>query len=66
MHLGTSRLVDDERVLSRTRKLVTKYLGLMFYGLPLSDDPTSPMFGNILSVGDLDRMEEVLPVAAGP
>ncbi|MCH7999657.1 MAG: hypothetical protein IIA91_09285 [Chloroflexi bacterium] len=66
MHLGTSRLVDDERVLSRTRKLVTKYLGLMFYGLPLSDDPTSPMFGNILSVGDLDRMEEVLPVSVGP
>ncbi len=66
MHLGTFRLVDDERVFSRTRKMVTKYLGLMFYDLPLNDDPTSPMYGNILSVSDLDRMEEPLPVTAGP
>ena len=66
MHLGTLYLVEDERVLSRTRKLVTKYLGLMFYDLPLSDDPTSPMFDNILGVSDLDRMGEVLPVPAGP
>ena len=66
MHLGTLYLVDDERVLSRTRKLVTKYLGLMFYDLPLSDDPTSPMFGSILSVDDLDSMEDGLLVPTGP
>ena len=66
MHLGTFRLVDDERVFSRTRKLVTKYLGLMFYDLPLSDDPTSPMYGNILRVTDMDKMEEPLPFPAGP
>lgn len=66
MHLGTFRLVDDERVLSRTRKLVTKYLGLMLYDLPVSDDPKSPMYGNILRVTDLDKMEEPLPVPAGP
>ena len=60
MHLGTFRLVDDERVFSRTRKLVTKYIGLMFYGLPPSDDPTSPMYGRILRVSDLDKMEEPL------
>ena len=65
MHLGTFRLVDDERVFSRTRKLVTKYLGLMFYDLPLSDDPKSPMYGKILSVPDLDKMQEPLPVPAG-
>jgi predicted Zn-dependent protease len=60
MHVGTFRLVDDERVFSRTRKLVTKYLGLMFYDLPPSDDARSPMYDNILSVTDLDRMEEPL------
>lgn len=60
MNLGTFGLADDERVLSRTRKLVTKYLGLMFYRLPLSDDPRSPMYNNILRVSDLDRMEEPL------
>ncbi len=61
MHLGTFRLVDDERVFTRTRKLVTKYLGLMFYGFALSDDPTSPMYGNILRVSDLDTMKEPRP-----
>ena len=60
MHLGTFFLVDDERVLSRTRKMVTKYLGLMVYRLPLSDDPTSPMYGHIMSVSDLDEMREPL------
>jgi predicted Zn-dependent protease len=66
MHLGAFRLVDDERVFSRTRKLVTKYLGLMYYDLPLSDDPKSPMYGNILRVTDLDRMEEPLTLPAEP
>jgi predicted Zn-dependent protease len=61
MHLGSLFLVGDERVLSRTRKMVTKGIGLMYYGLPLSDDPTSPMYGHILSVSDLDKMEEPLP-----
>ena len=66
MHLGTMYLVDDERVFSRTRKMVTKYVGLLYFDLPTSGDPKSPMFDNILSVSDLDRMEEVLPVPVGP
>jgi hypothetical protein len=65
MHLGAFGLVDDERVLTRTRKLVTKYIGFMHYGLPASEDPTSPMYGSILSVPDLDTMEEPLSVATG-
>jgi len=60
MHLGRFFLVDDDRVLSRTRKMVTKYVGLMYMRFPLSDDPTSPMYGNIMSVSDLDRMEDSL------
>ena len=60
MHLGRFFLVDDERVLSRTRKMVTKYVGLMYMRFPLSDDPTSPMYGNIMSVSDLDRMKDSL------
>jgi predicted Zn-dependent protease len=65
MHLGAFGLVDDERVFTRTRKLVTKYVGFMHYGLPASEDPTSPMYGSILSVSDLDTMEEPLSVATG-
>jgi len=63
MHVGTFGLVDHERVVERTRKMMTKYLGLMYYGLPLSDEPTSPLFNRILSVYDLDRMEEPLSAA---
>ena len=57
---------NDELLFSRARKLVTKYIGLLYYGLPLSDDPRSPLYDSILSLGDLDRMEEPLPVPDGP
>ena len=57
---------DDELTISRARKLVTKYIGLLYFDLPVSGDPKSPMFDNILSVSDLDRMEEPLPVSVGP
>jgi pimeloyl-ACP methyl ester carboxylesterase len=63
MHLGDLGLVDFERVVSRTRKMVTKYIGLMYYGLSGNDDPSSPLYNNILSVSDLDEMEEPLDVA---
>jgi len=62
MHLGSSGLVDAERVEERTRKLVTKYLGRLHYGIFPSNNPTSPMYDNILSVSDLDRMREPLAV----
>ncbi len=51
---------------SRTRKLITKNLGLLYYGLPPSDDPESQLYNSILSTADLDRMDEPLSVPAGP
>ncbi len=48
---------------SRARKLVSKYIGLLYYGLPLSSEPESPMYNNILGPADLDRMTEPLPIA---
>jgi len=62
MHLGAFGLVDDEKVFERTRKMVTKYIGLLYYGLEESDDPESPLYGGILSIGDLDRMGDRLPL----
>jgi predicted Zn-dependent protease len=62
MHLGAFGLVDDEKMFERARKMVTRYIGLLHYGLELSDDPTSLLYDNILSVGDLDRMGDRLPV----
>src|SRR6266545_1249914 len=48
---------DEDLFFSRVRKLFSKYVGYMYYGLPLSDDPHSLMFDSILGPGDLDRMQ---------
>ena len=42
----------------RTRKLITKNIGLLAYHLPLSSDPTSVLYGSIQSVQDLDLVRE--------
>ena len=38
--------------------MVTKYIGVMYYGLTESSDPRSVLYGNILGVSDLDNMGE--------
>jgi hypothetical protein len=43
---------------ARLRKLLTKYVGTMYFGLPTSDDPKSVLYDNILGPADLDRMGE--------
>lgn len=53
---------NDELLFSRARKLVSKYIGLLFYRLPTDSDPRSPLFDNILGLDDLDRMSEPLPI----
>ena len=51
--------VQDATLLeSRLRKMISKNIGIIYYGLPTSLDPRSAMFGNILGVDDLDRMTE--------
>ena len=57
---------SDELLFSRARKLVSKYIGLLFYGLPVSSDPRSPLYDSILSLADLDNIEEPLPVLQVP
>ncbi len=47
---------------SRTYKMVLKYVGLGYFHLPLTSDPTSVMYNNILGVADLDRMDDELPL----
>lgn len=42
--------------------MVSKYIGIWYYDLPVSSDPESAMFNNILGVRDLDKMIEPLPV----
>jgi predicted Zn-dependent protease len=54
---------DDDLLFSRARKLLTKYIGILYYGLTPSDDPESPLYDSILSTADLDDMGEPLPIA---
>jgi hypothetical protein len=61
--ISTARLTSlgpfSDRVASaRLRKLVTKYIGTMSFGLPDSSDPRSVLYGNILGPDDLDGMGE--------
>jgi hypothetical protein len=58
--VSTARLDDGlmANPIRRLQKLVTKSIGLMYFGLPLSDDPGSVLYRNILGPQDLDRMSE--------
>jgi hypothetical protein len=49
---------SEEVLQGRLRKMVTKNIGIMYYGLPLSAAPRSVMYGNILGVEELDYMSE--------
>jgi predicted Zn-dependent protease len=42
----------------RLQKMVTKDIGLLYFGLPQSDDPKSVLYKNVLGPADLDRMSE--------
>jgi hypothetical protein len=43
---------------TRLRKMVTRYIGFSYFGLPRSEDPHSVLYDNVLGVPDLDRMGE--------
>ena len=51
-------LASDGRTMSRLRKMVTKDIGLMYFGLSASDDSHSVLYRNVDGVDDLDRMGE--------
>jgi len=48
-----------ERRLARLRKMVGKNLGVLYYGLQLSDDPRSLLYANIGGPQELDVMSEI-------
>lgn len=57
MGLGAA-LLPAGRIDSRLRKMVTKNIGIMHYGLRPSDDPRSVLYNNIGGLRELDRMGE--------
>jgi predicted Zn-dependent protease len=48
----------EERQHQRLRKMVTKNLGILYYGLAVSDDPRSVLYRDILGPQDLDYASE--------
>jgi predicted Zn-dependent protease len=50
--------VSQERVDARTRKMVTKNIGVLYFQLPMSDDPRSVLYRNIGGTQEFDRMSE--------
>jgi|CXWL01.1.fsa_nt_gi Zn-dependent protease with chaperone function len=51
-------LRDDELALCRLTKMVGKNIGVLYYRLPMNDDPTSLLYNNIGGPNDLDRIIE--------
>lgn len=51
---------DDQLEKVRLRKMVTKYIAVLHYRLPLSSNCRSPVFNNIGGPQELDVMEEDL------
>jgi predicted Zn-dependent protease len=57
---------EDRTVLaSRFGKMLTKNVGVLYFGLPLSEDPRSVMFDDVMGPDDLDRMGDALPQTQG-
>jgi predicted Zn-dependent protease len=49
---------------TRLRKMVTRFIGSLYYGLPDNTDPSSVLYESIGGLTDLDRIGEELPVPA--
>ena len=50
--------LDDARPEIRLRKMVTKDIGILYYGLPQSSNPRSVLYNHILGIEELDAMGE--------
>ena len=49
---------DPDMLRSRLTKMVAKNIGVLYYGLPLSNDPRSVLYGKIGGTDELDVMTE--------
>jgi predicted Zn-dependent protease len=58
MNLFGSPFFTEERIKNRLRKMVTKNIGILYYRLPVSDNPASVLYKNVGGVSELDRMGE--------
>jgi predicted Zn-dependent protease len=52
---------DDSLLMERLRKMVTRYVGLLYYELRFNNDPNSVLYKDLLGLDELDTMGGVLP-----
>jgi predicted Zn-dependent protease len=50
---------DDERTMARLRKMVGKNIGILYFGLGMSADSASMLYGRIGGPQELDAMSEL-------
>ena len=50
---------DEARIMARLRKMVGKNIGILYFGLPMSADPASMLYGDIGGPQELDAMSEL-------
>lgn len=58
--VSTARMADPDPdvAAARLRKMVSRDIGILYYGLPFNDDRSSVLFREVLGADDLDRMNE--------
>ncbi len=49
---------EEATLRKRLRKVVTKDIGLLYYGKPDSDNPRSVLYNNIMGIQELDHVTE--------
>jgi predicted Zn-dependent protease len=59
-------MAGRERLFRRLRKMTTRNIGVLAYGIAMNPDETSLMYQHILGVDDLDRIDEDLVRAGFP
>jgi predicted Zn-dependent protease len=52
---------NDNLMMERLRKMVIRYLGVLYFELPFNTDPESVLYKDLLGVQELDAMGEDLP-----
>jgi predicted Zn-dependent protease len=57
MHFA-SRSVSPQQIRSRLRKMVTRYIGLLYFRLPQNKEPRSVLYQNVDGLRELDFMGE--------
>lgn len=56
---------NESLVMERLRKMVIRYIGVLYFQLPFNTDPKSVLYKDLLGLEELDTMGEELPVWPG-